>query len=359
MFESGSWLCCEPAGVSAVRRRWLPHRVLCASVWLSLIVAGWGCAEPIEVADTRQMAHVARDGLPIRSELAPTSDVLRTVKLGDELEILQEYRGSVRIRTADDVEGWTGRYALVTADTRVRMDWQMEQSADLISQGTVQALDILNVHLDPARESETIYQLQPDEPAELLARRLVADDVRTEGWFLVRLATGHSGWLIETRVYSGIPVEVAQYAEGRRITAYFPLGTIEDSTLAESKTTWLWAQSPGRNREVDFDRIRVFRWSTRRHAYQTIKLERGLRGFLPIVVRPPNESREAQFDVLVEKDQGFFLRTYEVRGARVVRVDEVPTERRPVILEGPPPAVEETEPPGMLERLRSWWRFAT
>jgi SH3-like domain-containing protein len=272
------------------------------------------------------------------------------------LEILEEYRGSVRVLTSDGLEGWTGRYALVTAEIRLRMDWQRDQSANLISQGTVQALDVLNVHLDPARDSETIYQLKPDEPAELLARRLVIDDIRTEGWFLVRLATGHSGWLLETRVYSGIPVEVAQYAEGRRINAYFSLGEIEDTRSGDLKTTWLWAQSPGRNSEVDFDRIRVFRWSDRRGVYQTIKLERGLRGFLPITVRDSAETGRAQFDVMVETPDGFVLRTYEVRGARVVRVGQVPFERDPVVLTPPPVVAEETEPPGMLERLRSWWR---
>jgi hypothetical protein len=220
----------------------------------------------------------------------------------------------------------------------------------------VHALDVLNVHLDPARDSETIYQLQPDEPAELLARRLVVDDVRTEGWSLVRLATGHSGWLIETRVYSGIPVEVAQYAEGRRIAAYFALGDIRDSRTADPKTTWLWAQSPGRNSKVDFDRIRVFRWSNQRGVYQTIKLERGLKGYLPIVARSTDDGEGAEFDVLAEKDDGFVRRTYQVRGARVALLEEVPAQRQIVVLPEPPKVAEDPEPTGMLERLRSWWR---
>jgi hypothetical protein len=343
MFEFSSW----PA------RQWQRP---CCRLGALLVIVCWGCVPQSDSPDTRQTAHVARDDLPIRVELAPTSDVLRAVRLGDELEILEQHRGSVRVRTADGVEGWTGRYALVTADTRVRMDWQKDQSADLISQGTVQALDVLNVHLDPARDSETIYQLQPDEPAELLERRLVVDDIRTEGWFLVRLGTGHSGWLLETRVYSGIPVEVAQFAEGRRITAYFALGSVDAPQMTEAKTTWLWAQSPGRNAAVDFDRIRVFRWSAPRRAYQTIKLERGLRGFLPISVRADDATSPAQFDVLVESSGGFMLRTYEVRGARVVRLGEMPAEHQPVVLTPPPVVTEETEPTGMLERLRSWWR---
>lgn len=313
-----------------------------------------GCLDPTLPAESGEMANVARESLPIRAELAPTSEVLHTVHLGDELEILEQRRGSVRVRTAEGLEGWTGRYALVTAETKARMDRQKDLTADLKPQGTVMALDILNVHIDPERESETIYQLQPDEPAELLARSLVPRE-RLEGWSLIRLSTGHSGWVLETRMYSGISIDVAQFAERRRIVAYFSLGEVEDEKLTEPKTTWLWAQAPGDESTADFDRIRVFRWSTRRGAYQTIKLERGLEGYLPITVHPGDGTREAQFDVLVKKENGFALRKYQLRGMSVVLVEEVPAERKPLILQEPPPIVEEAEPPSILERLRSWW----
>jgi hypothetical protein len=149
---------------------------------------------------------------------------------------------------------------------------------------------------------------------------------------------------------------VAQFAEGRRIVAYFALGQIEDQDLGESKTTWLWTQSPGRNSDDDFDRIRVFRWSTGAGAYQTIKLETGLHGYLPLTVRPSSGDANAQFDIIVEKDNEFFKRSYELNGARVSLVDEVPTDRPVLELEEPRPVVDETKPPSMLERLLPWWR---
>jgi hypothetical protein len=276
--------------------------------------------------------------------------------MGDQLEILERRRGSVRVRYADNVEGWTGSYALVTTETKRRMDRLKERFAALASQGEVHALDVLNVHLGPERESETIYQLDEDEAAELLARRLTIDGESQEGWLLIRLASGHAGWVLETRVYSGIPGEVAQFAEGRRIVAYFALGEIEDASLGESRTTWLWTQSPGRNADIDFDRIRVFRWNTRARAYHTVKLEAGLRGYLPLTVRPSTPEANAQFDVIVERDNGFFKRSYELNGARVALVEETPTDRSVLELDEPQPVVEEAKPPSMLERLLPWWR---
>jgi hypothetical protein len=325
---------------------------------LLAILSFCACSDQVRPVDTneRRTAHVARDEVAIRAELAPASEILQTAHMGDQLEILENRRGSVRVRSADNVEGWTGAHALVTAETKRRMDRLKERCAKLVSQGEVHALYVLNVHLAPERESETIYQLEEDEAAELLARRLTIDGERQEGWFLIRLSTGHAGWVLEPRVYSGIPVEVAQFAEGRRIVAYFALGEIEDESLGESRTTWFWTQSPGRNLDIDFDRIRVFRWSTRARAYQTVKLEAGLRGYLPLTVRPSSAGANAQFNVIVEKDNKFFKRSYELKGARVSLIEETPTNRTVLDLEEPPPVVEETKPPSMLERLLPWWR---
>lgn len=363
MLERGSWLFgpsvaqARPEVSDAGLRRLVP-RLLLRVVWIIAILSLYACADealPVHTEE-RPAAHVARDEVAIRVELAPASEILATARMGDQLEILERRRGSVRVRSADDVEGWTGAYALVTAETKQRMDRLKERFGGLASQGEVHALDVLNVHLGPERESETIYQLQEDEAAELLARRLTIDGERQEGWFLIRLATGYAGWVLETRVYSGIPVEVAQYAEGRRIVAYFALGEIEDESLGESRTTWLWTQSPGQNSDIDFDRIRVFRWNTRARAYHTVKLEAGLRGYLPLTVRPSSADANARFDVIVERDNEFFKRSYELNGARVVLVEETPTERPVLELEEPQPVVEETKPPGMLERLLPWRR---
>ena len=363
MLERGFWFC-RPAAAQAGRemndpeRRRLVPPLLARGVCLLAILSLCACSaevRPVDYSESKT-AHVARDEVAIRAELAPASEILATARMGDRLEILERRRGSVRVRSAEDVEGWTGASALVTAETKRRMDRLKERYAGLTSQGKVHALDVLNVHLDPERESETIYQLEEDEAAELLARRLTIDGERQEGWSLIRLATGHAGWVLETRVYSGIPVEVAQYAEGRRIVAYFALGEIADASLGENKTTWLWTQSPGRNSDVDFDRIRVFRWNTRAQAYHTVKLETGLRGYLPVTVRPSSGDASAQFDVIVEKDGEFFKRSYELTGARVNLIEETPTERVVVELEEPRPVIEETKPPSMLERLLPWWR---
>src|SRR5205823_1503129 len=59
-----------------------------------------------------------------------------------------------------------------------------------------------------------------------------------EDWSLIRTAKGESGWVLTGKTYMAIPDEVAQYAEGHRITSYFPLGDVQDD--GKIKHHWLW-----------------------------------------------------------------------------------------------------------------------
>ncbi len=226
-------------------------------------------------------------------------------------------------------------------------------------QGLVRAFDVLNVHLEPARDSTTIYQLQPDEGADLLRRQVAATGPKgeSEAWYLVGLETGHVGWLLARRVYSDIPVEVAQYAEGRPIVAYFSLGDVQDKSLSAAKTTWLWTQTDHREADYDFDRLRVFRWSAGRDSYQTIKLERRLRGLLPIRVGPvmTDKGETNGFTVTVEEDGERFLRTYALAGQRVELVSQEPLERRAPV-EPVRTAAEPAEAEGFVDRISAWLR---
>ena len=98
-----------------------------------------------------------------------------------------------------------------------------------------------------------------------------------DDWSLVRNAAGQSGWVLTRRLTMAIPDEVAQYAEGRRITSYFPLGETRDGKIV--KPNWLWTTVEHGLQPYDFDSFRVFVWSLRHHRYETGHIERNLKGF--------------------------------------------------------------------------------
>ncbi len=106
--------------------------------------------------------------------------------------------------------------------------------------------------------------------------------IPTDDWSLVRTASGQSGWVLTRRLIMAIPDEVAQYAEGKRIVSYFPLGTVMDG--AEKKTVWLWTTSLSGPQPYDFESFRVFIWSLKRHRYETAYIERKVRGISPILL---------------------------------------------------------------------------
>jgi hypothetical protein len=161
---------------------------------------------------------------------------------------------------------------------------------------------------------------------------------------------------LATRVYSAIPVEVAQYAERKPIIAYFAMDEVADESRGVSKTTWLWTQASSRRTEYDFDRVRVFRWNARGDAYQTIHLRTRLAGYLPVrmlgEVRTPNGSGLG-FSYVVEDEGRRLVRTYALIGQRVRFVSETATAVvPPIVLDR---STTPARPPSLQERLLDWW----
>jgi hypothetical protein len=104
---------------------------------------------------------------------------------------------------------------------------------------------------------------------------------KKEDWFLVR-AKGKAGWALARMIEMSIPDEVAQYAEGKAITAWQVLDEVPDGD--QKKPRYIWATSEHVGSPCDFDGIRVFIWNKGRHRYETSYHERNQQGAYPITV---------------------------------------------------------------------------
>jgi hypothetical protein len=325
--------------------------------------------EPQPAQQRAEEAFVARTSVQIRSELAPNAPVVATLDLGERVEIVDRRRRFVRVRTTKGVEGWTRDTRLATPQLLDFMEQLQKQTAADPSQGFFLALFPLNVHLEPYRWSPTIYQLQEDEGADLLRRQLVdrlpskpQPDRPTpaptgiDDWCLLRLSNGQAGWVLCSGIYSGIPDEVKQYAERRRITSYFTVGEERAGDIV--KPTWLWTQTEDAKLPHDFDVFRVFKWSGRANSYQTIKIERGVQGYLPVTVHPEVESPRGKgpgFSIILDRKGERVLETYVVLSFGTYRVDQkpAPPPRPSIRLEekvAPPEPI-----PSLVDRIRQWW----
>ncbi len=134
-----------------------------------------------------------------------------------------------------------------------------------------------------------------------------AEPAPTDDWTLVRTSSGTAGWVLTNRIYLAIPDEVAQYAEGHRITTYFSLGKIHDTDRDQDKDIWLWTTIHAGEHPFDYDSFRVFTWNPKRHRYETAYIARSVEGFLPVLV---NKSATGQvtFSVCLAQDDGSRLR---------------------------------------------------
>lgn len=161
-----------------------------------------------------------------------------------------------------------------------------------------------------------------------------------DDWSLIRSKNGRAGWVLTRMLLMSIPDEVAQYAERARIAAYFSLGKVDDHGV--EKPVWLWATLSQRGVDYDFDNLRIFTWSARRHRYETSFIERNLRGYLPVrLYGAPGQGVKGFRVVVVEKSGERVERDYGLQGFRA-RV----TARRP------PPA-EESWPTGLQGERKS------
>ena len=147
--------------------------------------------------------------------------------------------------------------------------------------------------------------------------------VPTDDWSLVRNSAKQSGWVLTRRLTMGIPDEVAQYAEGRRIVSYFSLGKTDDDGV--KKDIWLWTTVIDGPHPYDFESFRVFIWSLRRHRYETAHIERNLKGYAPVLVNGSN------FSVCIEKKDGSgrARREYTLIGNSVRFASETVCEPQP------------------------------
>ena len=162
----------------------------------------------------------------------------------------------------------------------------------------------LELSRTPPEISQSIAADKAEAKAE--AERFAPPD----DWSLVRNAQGQSGWVITRRLYMAIPDDVAQYAEGHRITSYFSLGEVRDGD--QVKHQWLWTTVGSGDHTYDFDSFRVFVWNVRRHRYETAFIQRKVEGYFPVLRQPVKFSAADYpgFSVCLRNDSARVRRSY-------------------------------------------------
>jgi SH3-like domain-containing protein len=279
-----------------------------------LIVSGCGRGRH----RTHEVAYVSAAQGALRDQVAAVYNKVGYVKNGERVEIIDRDRRFARVRTGSGIEGWIEQRYLVDQKTfdgfqQLTQDHQYDP---------VQAPGVLrnetNLHITPGRETEHLYQLPAGAKVSILKRATAEKQLGAaplpkpvsakpskspagpvlEDWWLVRDDQGRVGWVLSRMVDIDAPLEIAQYAEGQRLVAFFKLNEVQD---AENKVPQYLCvlTDPHDGMPFDFDQVRVFTWNVRKHRYETAYRERKLMGVLPVTVTQEEFDKEGTLPVFI------------------------------------------------------------
>jgi hypothetical protein len=289
-----------------------------------------------------ETVYVAARQMYLHDRVAAVSNRVAEVVNGEQLEVLEQSRRFLKVKTPKNEIGWIEEHAVIDSkvhDTFAQLATQHLKDT-VVATATVR--DDVYLHNLPGRETEHFYLLPGNAKVDLLARASVPKvaakasvvkpapatlpaksaaaapapaakpaielpPVVMEDWWLIRDGQGHAGWLLGGRVDVDVPDEVAVFAEGQRMVGAYLLAKVTDSeatTPDHQVAEYVTVLSPAHSGlPFDFDQVRVFTWSMKRHRYETAFRLHPIQGFLPVKVNAASAGAAPSFSFQIGNGQ--------------------------------------------------------
>jgi SH3-like domain-containing protein len=318
-----------------------------------------------------EVAYVSGVQVNLRDRVAAVYEKAGLVKNGDRVEVLDHDRRFAKVRTASGEVGWIEQRFLVSQQVFDQLQKLTADNANDLVQAQAITRNDTNLHVEPGRETDHLYQIVAGEKLAILKRgtadknapppahaappspkpeKQEAKDEAVPGppplpepalkppaiayektnpnafeapkqtaagrtqsatahakpagpapviedWWLVRDSHGRVGWVLARMVDVDVPLDVAQYAEGQRIVAFFVLDQVQDQGKKVPQYLTVLTE-PKDGLPFDFNQIRVFTWNVKRHRYETAYRER-MEGMFPVTVSQENFDKEGILPVFV------------------------------------------------------------
>jgi SH3-like domain-containing protein len=260
-----------------------------------------------------EIDYVSAPQVTLRDQLSQVYNKVGTAKNGDRVEVLDREKRFSKVRTTSGSEGWVEQRYLVTQQVFDGFQKMQQQAKDSPVEGIATTRNDTNLHIEPGRDTEHLYQLAQGAKVSVLKRATVEKNLPgaqvqlpagakqlkpMEDWWLARDQQGHVGWVLGRMIDLDVPLDVAQYAEGQRIVGCFVLNEVNDGDKKIPQYLMLLTEAKD-GQPFDFNQARVFTWNVHRHRYETAYRERNLNGMLPATVSREDFGKEGDLPTFV------------------------------------------------------------
>ena len=304
--------------------RFRVSRLAALAVLLTSVTIGLGGCSRLRPKPPADYVYVTAKQTFLRDRVAAVSNRTATVENGDKLEVLEHGRRFVRVQTAKGEQGWIDEKAVATQDIFDQFEALKQGHKDDPTIASAVVRDEVYMHAKPGRDTERFYRLVEGEKLKLLTRATLpkplppgtrvakpapvapapgkgakaaaaapVPDVPPppvmEDWWLVRDSKGDTGWLYSRMMDVDAPDAITRYSEGQRIVGAYVLTTVNDPEAEQEDKNipiYVTVMSPYKaGLTYDFDQVRVFTWSVKKHRYETGFRDRNIVGYLPVTVK--------------------------------------------------------------------------
>ena len=276
-----------------------------AALALAVVLLSTGCGRSHRKGEP---AYVSAPQAILRDRVAAVYNKTGTVKNAERVEILDRDKRFALVRTASGTQGWVEQRFLVSQKVFDGFQKLAKEQHDSVSQANAVTRAETNLHLEPGRDTDHLYQVTQGAKLSLLKR--AASEKRLPGtkppedaakpmedWWLVRDSQGEVGWALGRMIDVDVPLEIAQYAEGQRIIASFVLSQVQDGATTVAQYLVL-LNEPKDGQPTDYNQIKVFTWNVKKHRYETAYRER-INGNLPVTLGHEDFEKEGNLPVFV------------------------------------------------------------
>jgi SH3-like domain-containing protein len=285
------------------------------------MATGLGGCSRLRPKPAAQYVYVTAKQTFLRDRVAAVSNRTATVENGDKLQVLEHGRRFVRVQTAKGETGWIDEKVVATQEIFDQFEGLKQKHKDDPAVASAVVRDEVYLHAAPGRETERFYRLTEGEKLKLLTRATLpkpvppgmravakpAPDAAVKGakvqppapdappppamedWWLVRDSKGDTGWLLSRLMDVDAPDSITRYAEGQRIVGAYILTTVNDPEAEQDDKNipiYVTVMSPYKaGLTYDFDQVRVFTWSVKKHRYETGFRDKNIEGYLPVTIK--------------------------------------------------------------------------